>query len=80
VNQINSVCEGSPLTIKCPLNQIITITSAIWGRSSLNTCGQSSNKISTLNVTKKIATMCNSKNSCVYTPTSSLLGVSFKIK
>merc|ERR1712168_208951 len=75
------ICEHSKQTLKCPVNQIISITSAAYGRTNYKTCKYfneyhkvPSGGCSARGAQKKIETLCNGKQSCIIYASNSIFG------
>ena len=58
------VCQYTSAVLSCPLSTVLTITSAIWGRTDVNQCGFVSVNNCRLNVTSNLKAKCDRTNHC----------------
>ncbi|PFX30431.1 Macrophage mannose receptor 1 [Stylophora pistillata] len=58
------VCESTSAVLSCPVSTVLTIKSAIWGRTNTTRCFQVSVQACKLDVTAKLNDKCGGKNHC----------------
>ena len=79
LNTLNQIaCEGFLLTINCPLDQTIQITTATYGRTDNSTCYSNAEQCAKTNcmldVTSIVSNYCQSKTNCILTASINTFG------